>query len=114
MSIVTAFEAYTACLGWHFSQKSIKDPRLDCSSMSYSAALSHIPGIRVIVGIWRVGNHGSYLIGEKTPRSTRRIAFGNVVRGAFEIFSPASRTALLVGDVAMTILRFYVVLEGEE
>lgn len=111
---MAAFRDYTMCLGWHFVKEEEDRTGLLRTNLNGNAILSHIPVVRVVSGLFRIINHALFLADEGVYSSLGRIRIGNIARGALEVFSPASRTALLVGDVAMTALRGYAFLKAEK
>lgn len=115
MSAIGAFVDYTTCLGWNVVQDGAdEDNRAYINTMNVTVILSHIPVVQVIVGLWRIYKHIPFLTADGVSQETSRVGMGHIVRGFLEVFSPAGRTGLLVGDVAMTALRGYAFLKAEK
>ena len=103
----STFSACTSIYGYYRYIDNESEDRVKAKHMiNIPNALSYIPIIRKIVGIWRIYTHIFTVTNPQATAAQKKTAYSSIARGVAEVLLPDIAVILLLAaDIGMTILR---------
>jgi nicotinamide riboside transporter PnuC len=98
---------YTKIYGYYpYAQSDSENNTKNKHMINIPNALSYIPIIRRIVGVWRIYTHIFTVTNPQATAVQKKVAYSSIARGVAEVLLPDIAVVLLLAaDIGMTILR---------